>query len=117
MALVDMAKTSKELAGDYGGVTVAAPAQSLYPYGLCISLCQDELDKLGLDGDCEVGDMIDLRAMAKVTSVSKNETTSGASIRIELQITHMETENESDEYNDEEADEVPAYKVKNPYKK
>lgn len=117
MALVDMAKTPEELAKDYlGAPTIAAPDQSRYPYGLCISLCQDELDKLGLDGDCEVGDMIDLRAMAKVTSVSKNETTSGASIRIELQITHMETENESDEY-DDEADEAPVYKVKNPYKK
>ena len=75
-----------------------------YPYGLCISFDEDTLEKLGLDdGEMpEVGDMIHLMAMAKVTSVSENERESvgGATkkcCRIELQITHLATENEDTE--------------------
>ncbi len=115
VAFVDMAKKPEEIAKDYTGPAVIG-SPSIYPYGLCLCLGKDELEKLNLDDDCEVGDYLDLRALAKVTSVSKNETTDGQSIRIELQITHMAAENESHEDDGEEADE-PAHKVKNPYKK
>lgn len=79
-----------------------------YPYGLSISLCEDELAKLNLDDeDVQPGDMIHMHCMATVTSVSKNDnTTSGPSCRIELQITHISAENEAEEdaANDEEED-------------
>ena len=117
MSLVDMAKSPEEMSKEYGGLTVAM--QSVYPYGLCMCLGQDELDKLGIDFSVlEVGDIIDMRCFAKITSKSQNATTSGESSRVELQITHMDAEDESredEEYNEDEKAEP--YKVKNPYKK
>lgn len=108
--MVDMAKTpedvKKEVSRDMpmsaplGGGKPSVPA---YPYGLCISLSEEELKKLGLDGELPaVGEMIHLCAMAKVTSVSENESedSSGAKTkhcRVELQITHLATENEDTE--------------------
>lgn len=69
-----------------------------YPYGLCISLCNDELEKLGLADEVEVGDMLHLHCMAKVTSVSKSDSEmSGPSCRVELQITDMVGEDEDSE--------------------
>lgn len=67
------------------------------PYGLCICLTEAELEKLGLEPDCEVGDMVHLFAMAKVTSVSVNDAGSGAKCRIELAITDLAVEDEDDE--------------------
>src|SRR6202043_1059137 len=48
-----------------------------YPWGLRISLTHRELEKLGLEADCDIGDVIDLRAFARVCSVSSNETSMG----------------------------------------
>jgi hypothetical protein len=73
-----------------------------YPYGLRICLTHKELEKLGIDGDCDVGDMIDLRCFATVTSISKNETEGGAECRIELQIEKIALEDEMDETEEEE---------------
>lgn len=73
-----------------------------YPYGLCISLGNDELEKLSLDcSDCESGDTIDLRAFAKVTSISKQDYNGTQTCRIELQITQLAVENEDTEYDEE----------------
>lgn len=68
-----------------------------YPYGLRITLTHRECEKLDLEPDCCVGDVIDLRCFARVTSISSNETTGGPECRIELQITDMACENEMDE--------------------
>lgn len=69
-----------------------------YPYGLCIALENTELDKLGAEGrDFRVGDLLDLRAMAKVTNISQHESEGHTHCRIELQITHLALENESAE--------------------
>lgn len=103
-AMTDMAKTPEEIKDDLP--TIAPPVEStapVYSYGLCISFGEDELKKLGLDGDLpSVGDMIHLAAMAKVTSVSESEREGmdGAKhrcCRVELQITHLATENEDEE--------------------
>lgn len=93
--MVDMAKDAKQVEN-----TMAVPMeQPIYPYGLSICLTNEELDKLELEADCEIGDLLHIVCMAKVTSVSKNETTEGESCRIELQIIDIETmENESEEY-------------------
>lgn len=72
-----------------------------YPYGLRICLTEKELGKLGLDGDCEVGDMLDMRCFATVTSISKNDSGGGSSCRIELQIEKMAVEDEMAEPEDE----------------
>lgn len=74
------------------------------PPGLCICLTETELAKLGLEADCDVGDMIHLFAMAKVTSVSATDTGSGTRCRIELAITDLAVEDEDDEEEPDEDD-------------
>jgi hypothetical protein len=100
-AMVDMARTPAEVkAAD-------EPSAPTYPYGLTLCLCNEELEKLGLDGECEVGDLLHVHAMAKVTSVSKMDNeSSGPSCRVELQIVSMVGENEDDE--NEAAEPTPA---------
>lgn len=72
---------------------IPMPNKPRYPYGMRICLTQAELDKLKLDSDCNVGDMIDLRAFAEVTSISKD----GDNCRVELQIQKIALEDESKE--------------------
>jgi len=112
-AMVDMAKTPAEAKKD-SMATASPPKPSVptYPYGLCISLNEEDLAKLGMgDGDLPaIGDMIHLAAMAKVTSVSENQNTAEDGTvkkccRIELQITHLATENEDEETARDEATE------------
>ncbi len=118
-SMVDMAKTPEDVKKEVGN-SIAAPAPSVekpsvptYPYGLCISLNEEDLKKLGTEGELpEVGDMIHLAAMAKVTSVSESERedtggTKTKCCRIELQITHLATE-----FEDDEAAEVEATKAR-----
>ncbi len=98
---VDMAKTPEEVNKEVKSMAapVSASAENVpkYPYGLCINLDDDQLEKLDLDGECEVGDVIHLCAMARVTSCSANETEGGTKRRIELQITALAVEDEDDE--------------------
>ena len=56
-------------------------------------LCDPELDKLGLDADCDEGDMIDMRCFGVVTSVHKEN----GNNRVEIQIQKMSVENEMEE--------------------
>ena len=79
---------------------IAMPRQR-YPYGLRISLGEDELKKLGLDADCDEGDYLDIRAFATVMSVHKE----AGNTRVELQIEKMSVECEDDEQPDDEKDE------------
>lgn len=97
----------------------SAPDMPLYPWGLQITLTQQELDKLDLDGDCCPGDMIHMHCLAKVTSVSCNDTIMTSSKTIQLQITNIacESEDEENEGAEEEMEKPSAYKPKNPYKK
>jgi len=104
--MIDMAKSPDEVKEETKGgppAMGAAPSAPVYPWGLCIRLEEDSLAKLGLDGEMpSVGDMIHLCAMAKVTSVSENEMEDGKGGKttrrcIELQITHLATENEDQE--------------------
>jgi hypothetical protein len=106
--MVDMAKSpadvTKELKQFPMGVSTSSdgPQVRVYPYGLCISFTQDELEKLNIEGGCAVGDMIHLCAIARVTACSESEMENAAgekkrNCRIELQITHLATENEDEE--------------------
>lgn len=75
-------------------VPVTAP---MYPYGLCICLTGDQLDQLDLENP-EVGDMLELNAMVKVTSFSEHETMGK---RAELQIIAIkepEDDGDDDDY-------------------
>lgn len=70
-----------------------------YPYGLCISLTEKELEKLGLDPKAAVsGGMVHLHAIARITATSNNTTQDGKEHhRIELQIEQMAVESEDEE--------------------
>ena len=93
-AMKDMARTDTP---DYD-----MPRASDYPYGLCISLADEDVEKLGLEDETpEIGDMIHLFCMAKVTSISVD----GNGKRIELQITHMACEDEDEENEEEDSEE------------
>jgi hypothetical protein len=77
----------------------------IYPWGLCLRLTEKELQKLDLSDDVDIGDMVHIFAMAKVTSVSMNASEGGENrCCVELQITHMSLEDEDHE-NEEEDDE------------
>ena len=82
------------------GMPIPMPSKPDYPYGLRISLTHKELEKLGLDADCEFGDMLDMRCFATVTSVSKHEVNGEGTCCVELQIEKMSVEDEMDEEED-----------------
>ncbi len=89
--MVDMSKSPEEM---MEGVEYTP---SSVPYGLCISLTHEELDKLDLEDDCEIGDLLHMVCMARVKSVNKNE----SGCRIEMEIFDIETlEDENTEYED-----------------
>lgn len=102
--MVDMHRTPQEKAEDgYETGSPAMPVGPDYPYGLCLCLDNETMAKLNLDADCSVGDMIDVRAMCKVTSASEREVDGKPDRRIELQIVQMGVE-------DEGAEDAPAPK-------
>lgn len=79
------------------GENTAEAAQSTeykepeYPYGLCIRLGKDELDKLGITSLPAVGTKMSMTAAVFVKSTSAYETQdSGKDMTFELQITDME---------------------------
>jgi hypothetical protein len=96
--MVDLALTPaevKEKQADMCAGATPTPSVAKYPWGCCISLEDDTLKKLGLDGDMpESGDMIAFRAIAKVTCAcqTERETTDGKTEqcrRVEIQIIDM----------------------------
>lgn len=72
----------------------SSPSTPTYPYGLCISLCQDQLDKLGMEEEVNRGDILHMHCLAEVTSVSTVDNSNGKETRVELQITHISAEDE-----------------------
>lgn len=101
MKFTDMAMSPTEAASH--AYPTATGDLNKYPYGLCISLCKDELEKLDIDfEDAEVGDFFHLHSLARITSKSNNETEAGESPRLELVLAFLEVESEEEE--DDEAD-------------
>ena len=111
--MVDMALTPKEAEEEYSAPAYDSSKGPKYPWGLSIRLTQEELDKLGLSAsDVEVGDVVEICGLAKVTSVSSSETQEGANSCVELQIIALSSEDDDDD--DEEAAE-PVNPVKSFY--
>lgn len=87
---VDMKKSPADLAEDKIEASVpGAYPQNLYPYGLCLCLDSESLEKLSLSSDVKVGDQVHFQCIGKVTSASSRETDQGAENRVEIQITHL----------------------------
>lgn len=97
--MVSMERTPQEKAKDWAGPSLLSDND--YPSGLCICLTDAELDKLDLDPDADVGDMLHITAMGRVTSVSK--TPDGC--RISMTLTDIGVEDESTEDPDESDEE------------
>lgn len=107
--LTDMAKSEEEVAKDSSPLMMP---ENKYPYGLRISLSQDDLEKLGIDHeDFEIGDVFPLDILAKVVGKNANEAEGGeANCCVSLQITHIGAEEEetAEEEEAEEHEEEPS---------
>jgi|SRR5665213_3037217 len=75
-----------------------------FPYGMHITMDAVLLKKLGLSQNCEVGDYLDMRCFASVTSVRKTQTDSGDQCRVELTIEKIAVESEMAESTDSDDD-------------
>jgi hypothetical protein len=73
-----------------------------YPYGLCISLGKEELEKLGITALPKVGTEMNIMAKAYVKMTRAYETQGeGEDMGIELQITDMEIQGNQQQRNAE----------------
>ena len=113
--LIDMAYTKAELKEEKKEMAVGPSGQpSPYPWGLCLSLERNELDKLGIKQMPEVGAEVHFVAVAKVTSVNQSAREGqDEESRVGLQITMMQVlleESAADER--KEGKETPASEAK-----
>lgn len=89
MALVNMQMDAEE-AKEYSGVPTPGDTPK-YPWGLCITLDDGSLEKLGVSQLPQPGDVVMITAQAVVTSVSANAQMNGDSEScVSLQITDMQ---------------------------
>jgi hypothetical protein len=97
--LKDMAREPEEMQN-----TAPLVEPDKYPYGLRITLTEAELEKLGVDHeDWSVGDTFHIHALAKVNSISENETENSENkCCVGLTLTHLAGPESEDEENKEE---------------
>lgn len=88
--LVDMKRSASDMESD----TACAPGKpDPYPYGLCLNVDKDELDKLGITSLPEVGEEYQVMAVAKVTRVNASAAEGqDDQMGVSLQITSMALE-------------------------
>ena len=86
MAMINMKQAAKreEMPGE---IEADEPR---YPYGLCIRLDKDSLEKLGITALPKVGGEMMITAKAVVKSTSAYDTQGGTDMSVELQITDMD---------------------------
>lgn len=93
--LVDMEMDDESILDAPCPMPMPKPRGPQYPWGLRITLTDKELQKLGMEADCSIGDYLDMRAFACVTSISKDTDSDGnAYCRVELQIEKLAVEDE-----------------------
>lgn len=91
MQLISMRLTEDE-AREESGATVSSPsAEDLpkYPYGLCLDLCDEALQKLGIAEMPPIGSVMQVMATVEVSRVSQYENQEGKDASLSLQITDM----------------------------
>lgn len=86
MEMKNMKMSSQEQKQMNESMTVYKPE---YPWGLCLHLNEEAIDKLGLPALPGVGEAMMLHARVMVNSVSMNESQNGKNRSLELQITDM----------------------------
>lgn len=82
--MINMKKT-EEMPEEYEDMDEPA-----YPYGLCITLDAEQLDKLGINTLPKVGAEMMIKAKAYVKSTSAYETQGGKDMSVSLQITDLD---------------------------
>lgn len=89
--MISLKKTKSEMKlRDTLAKEVPTLSESNYPWGLQIDLQQDSLSKLDMDvADYKVGDVLFFRVRTEVRAVSINDSYSGKSESMSLQITDM----------------------------
>lgn len=116
MALVDLKLSKKDQKEEMSPSTAEPPE---FPYGLCLNIDKDELDKLGIVDLPEVGEEFTINAIGCVTAVHSSASGNGKSAGLSLQITKMELtpegedepDNAAEEGSDAEAGEVEGAKT------
>ena len=93
--MVSMKRTAQDQRGDkMAGAPIEATAPD-YPYGLCIHLDKDELDKLGIKDLPKIGTEMMIEAKVKVTRVSQSAAENSEEYTsVDLQITDIGIEDE-----------------------
>lgn len=87
MKLCDMKYSKKEKAEQESPKLATSVGGSDYPYGLSLSLDTEQLKKLGISSMPKIGKIMQLKAVAVVTSVSQSDSQGGGvSRRMELQL-------------------------------
>lgn len=77
---------------------IPMPSPPQFPPGLRICLTEKECEKAKIDAEgFEVGALVHGFFMARVTSISKNESEADSSCRIEIQIEDLGIESEDEE--------------------
>lgn len=91
MKLINMAMSAEEAAEAYPTTLATEKAEGpKYPYGLCLHLDDDALEKLGITEMPKVGDKLMLTAMVEVVGTSTNERQGGDEEScVDLQITDL----------------------------
>lgn len=109
--MIDLALTAADKAEMHGMMAPALMDNNgpEYPPGMRISLCEKEMDKLGLDIKmANIGDLIDMRCFGVITSMSQSDGPDGPCCRVEIQIQRAAFENEDEEETPEEMGESEA---------
>lgn len=67
----------------------AMPEPNPFPYGLCLRLCEEDMDKLKLEEPYPVGTIVTIEARAVVTETRDNESIGGKDVGMSIQITNL----------------------------
>lgn len=94
MKLISLKRTKEDKRGDKMETAPMEAIEPDYPWGACIHLDKDELDKLGMKNLPEIGSEMMLQAKIKVTRVSQSAAAKGTEgydeqISVDFQITDM----------------------------
>ena len=89
MKMTSMKRTTADKKEAQDGMYPAEIGKEDYPYGLCVRLGDEELEKLGMGTLPAVGEEYMLMATATVKSVSAREGDGGKHRDLELQITDL----------------------------
>lgn len=100
--MIDMSLDDEDILDMNCPYPIPMSDRAKYPYGLRLCLTESEINKLKIDpSEAFVGGMVHIHAIARITSVSCDETEGGEKHRIEFQIEDMAIPESEDAENSE----------------